>query len=54
MDDLYGALEAILKICNENGNMKVKLDKIHSAAIEAIIAHEAAKTSEGKDGKEEG
>ena len=54
MDDLYNALETILKICNENGNMKVKLDMIHSVAIEAIIAHEAAKQAEDKDGTEEG
>lgn len=46
MDDLYIALEAILKICNENGNMKVRLDRIHDVAIDAIIAHEMAKQME--------
>jgi hypothetical protein len=53
MDDLYNALEAILKICNENGNMRVRLDRIHSVAIEAIIAYEAAKQAEETDGKKE-
>jgi len=50
MDDLYNALEAILKICNENGNMRVRLDRIHSVAIEAIIAHEMANQMEDADG----
>lgn len=49
MDDLYNALEVILKICNEDGNMRVKLDRIHSVAVEAIIAHEAAKLEIDKE-----
>ncbi len=55
MDDiLYDAIETILKICNESGNMKVKLDMIHNEATNAIIAYEMAKQMEGKDGKEKG
>lgn len=47
MDDiLYDAIEAILKICSENGNMKVKLDMIHNEATNAIIAYEMAKQME--------
>ena len=55
MDDiLYDALEAILKICNEDRNMRVKLDMIHDHATNAIIAYEMAKQMGDKDGKEEG
>ena len=55
MDDiLYDAIEAILKICSESGNMKVKLGMIHNEATNAIIAYEMAKQMEENNGKEEG
>lgn len=46
---LYNAIERILEICNESGNPKNRIARIHDVAFNAIIANELPKIELDKE-----
>ena len=46
---LYDAIERILEICNESGNPKNRIARIHDVAFNAIIANELPKLETNKE-----